>query len=84
MIYVKQWEVDSDTSNSTYIVSQLADGTFQCSCRGWTSHMPRRDCKHIIWCRYGNGGREIDPLAMAMIKCARKQARDKEKEKVGL
>lgn len=73
MLYGKQWEVESTSSNATHTVSLMGDGTYQCSCIGWTRHVPRRDCKHITWVRNG-GGREIDPLAMAMLKAQRRAA----------
>ena len=31
-----------------YIVSETEDGEWQCSCKAWTTHKPRQDCKHII------------------------------------
>jgi len=48
---VDRWRVFSD-SGRTYTVSALKSHTFrtvryECSCRGWTMHVPRRDCKHI-------------------------------------
>jgi len=30
-----------------YIVSETVEGEWQCSCKAWTAHMPRQDCKHI-------------------------------------
>ena len=30
-----------------YIVSETVEGEWQCSCKAWTTHKPRRDCKHI-------------------------------------
>jgi len=33
---------------SSYIVSETVDGEWQCSCKAWTTHKPRQDCKHII------------------------------------
>lgn len=31
-----------------YIVSETTEGEWQCSCKAWTTHKPRIDCKHII------------------------------------
>ena len=31
-----------------YIVSETKDGEWQCSCKAWTTHKPRIDCKHIV------------------------------------
>ena len=31
-----------------YIVSETEDGEWQCSCKAWTTHKPRIDCKHIV------------------------------------
>jgi hypothetical protein len=80
MIYLKQWAVDSESSDRTYTVSLCQAPKhyatehglyYECSCIGWTRHTPRRDCKHILWVRHG-GGREIDPCLMAMLKASRK------------
>ena len=30
-----------------YIVSETVDGEWQCSCKAWTTHLPRKDCKHV-------------------------------------
>ena len=31
----------------TYVVSLTEDGEWECSCKAWTTRVPRRDCKHI-------------------------------------
>jgi len=31
-----------------YIVSETIEGGWQCSCKAWTTHKPRQDCKHIL------------------------------------
>jgi hypothetical protein len=60
---VNQWWVDSESSGTTYLVSlKMTDQLYyECSCIWWTRHVPRRDCKHILWVRNG-GGEEIDPM----------------------
>jgi len=46
--YLNQWRVpDSKGVPDKYIISLTYDGEYQCSCRGWTMHVPRRDCTHI-------------------------------------
>ena len=48
MEYLNQWTVPSDSNPSdSYTVSLTYDGKWQCSCKGWTMHVPRKDCKHI-------------------------------------
>lgn len=42
----RRWRVNSD-SGRKYVVVQLYNGTYQCSCPGWTRHTPRKPCKHI-------------------------------------
>ncbi len=45
--YVNQWTVTGSKGNQ-YVVSQRGDGEFECSCRSWTTTVPREDCKHIL------------------------------------
>ena len=45
--YLNQWIWPSNTTSATYIISLTYDGEYQCSCYGWTRHVPRRDCTHI-------------------------------------
>ncbi|MDD4986882.1 MAG: hypothetical protein PHQ43_14125 [Dehalococcoidales bacterium] len=52
--YKQQWVVPSESNpDRDYIVSLDLSGNYSCSCRGWTSHVPRRDCKHITYVRCG-------------------------------
>jgi hypothetical protein len=51
--WIRRWVASSDSGPGNYIVGQDADGNYGCSCRGWTSHSPRIDCKHIIRCKNG-------------------------------
>lgn len=56
-----QFVVPSESSSREYVVTQYDDSPFDneghsewaCGCRGWTSHVPRRDCKHIIYAQSG-------------------------------
>ena len=52
----------------------MTDGSFQCSCLGWTRHVPRVDCKHILTAREGLGV-PIDPLIHAIGKAQRRAAK---------
>ena len=54
----QQWVVKSSDGQRDYIVSLDWDGMYHCACRGWTSHFPRMDCKHIDEVLAG-GGRSI-------------------------
>lgn len=48
MRYMNQWKRPSNSNpDKEYTISQTYEGGFQCSCRGWTMHVPRRDCTHI-------------------------------------
>ena len=44
--YVQKWRVPGSASEP-YTVSKTSDGDYECSCKGWTLHVPRKDCKHI-------------------------------------
>lgn len=55
--------VKSSSGASNYIIS-VEGREWQCSCLGWTRHVPRRDCKHIRGVKIAaNGG--TTNLAMA-------------------
>ena len=45
--YVRQWQIPSSKAGKTYIVSLSHAGEWSCACVGWTSHTPRKACKHI-------------------------------------
>ena len=53
--YKRQWVVDSSSGPGKYTVSEDLNGEFSCSCRGWTGHVPRTDCKHIREVKAGGG-----------------------------
>jgi hypothetical protein len=56
-----QFVVLSESSNHEYVVTQYDAPPFDneghpewaCGCRGWTSHVSRRDCKHITFAQSG-------------------------------
>lgn len=63
---LEYWKVESDSRpGKFYTVSRLDDESFSCSCKGWTLHTPRRDCRHINYVKAG-GAVEYDPLARAV------------------
>lgn len=48
MKYLNQWSVPSNSNPSeSYTISLTYEGEWQCSCKGWTQHVPRKDCTHI-------------------------------------
>ena len=57
----RQFVVPSESSDKDYVVTRFDDPPFDvehhpewaCGCRGWTSHFPRRDCKHILFAKAG-------------------------------
>ena len=53
--YKHQWVVESSSGRGHYTVSKNLDGTYECSCRGWTGHYPRTNCKHIREVLAGGG-----------------------------
>lgn len=64
--YEAHWKVESDSSaGKFYTVSQNFDGSYECSCRGWCTHTPRRDCRHILYVKSGLGI-VYDPCARAV------------------
>jgi len=42
--------VKSSNGKIDYVIS-VRDDQWQCSCVGWTRHVPRKDCKHIRGCK---------------------------------
>jgi len=45
--YYNQWTWPSNSSDKEYTISLTYEDEWQCSCKGWTMHVPRRDCTHI-------------------------------------
>lgn len=45
MKWIEQWHVKSSSGSKVYTVSRADDGTWGCSCLGWTRG--RNECKHI-------------------------------------
>lgn len=43
-----------------YIVSETVEGEWQCSCKAWTTHKPRIDCKHIYKAKANPEKYEVD------------------------
>lgn len=64
--WVKQWVVPSSSGSGDYIVSMDKDGNYACGCRGWTSHVPRTDCRHIREVKAG-GGQSIADATIARL-----------------
>lgn len=64
---------DSDPERS-YVVTEMSDGQWQCSCPGWKFHTPRRDCKHIAVAQAGRAAL-LDPLLAVMVKAHHKEQR---------
>lgn len=49
--YKKQFMYHSG-SGKDYIVSVTNEENYECSCKGWTQHYPRRNCKHINYVNF--------------------------------
>lgn len=79
--FVDYWRVESDSRlGRFYTVSRDVGGGFACSCKGWTLHTPRRDCRHIIYVRAGQGV-VLDPLLRAVTLINNRETRkDKKNE----
>jgi hypothetical protein len=79
--YINRFLVKSTSSSSLHRVSQKrSDGTWCCSCRGWTMHVDaqgRRKCRHLtdILARLAGVAAEaqvaLDKEVVAMLKSAR-------------
>ncbi len=65
--YKRQWVVESSSGRGRYTISENFDGTFECSCRGWTGHYPRTDCKHIREVQAG-GGKSFGEAAIDILR----------------
>jgi len=37
----------SSDARRKYVVTKYPHNKWKCSCKGWTLHSPRRDCRHI-------------------------------------
>jgi hypothetical protein len=93
MAWDKQWTVPSSDGKREYVVSlDTARGEWACSCKGWTTHVPRRDCKHIkqtlVW--YGmraerNAVRKLEKTVTCEQRSTKKNNRqEKEQQDSGL
>ncbi len=92
---LEQFQVVSESDpHKFYVVSKVAvpggDGPlgrlpmqeqWQCDCRGWTLHTPRRDCKHITYHK-AFGGRPYDPLLASILKVRKAAERKAEKARL--
>jgi hypothetical protein len=69
---VNPFAVANHLAHAWDAVAKMPKGmTFwQCSCIGWTRHVPRKDCKHIEWVKRF-GGIPLDPMLHAMDKAQR-------------
>jgi len=66
--WVKRWKVSSSRGEGHHTVAQDADGNYACSCIGWTRHVPRRDCKHIIDVQLGLYPTEAEAVMKKMTE----------------
>jgi len=53
--------IHPDETFHQYMVSETEEGEWQCNCKAWTTHKPRKDCKHIIKVKDDPKKYEIDP-----------------------
>lgn len=66
LIYQDFWKVQSDSDpNKFYTVGKTADGRWGCNCIGWCRHVPREDCRHIVYAKQGLAD-SYDPLLRNM------------------
>lgn len=68
--WIRKWNVPSDSGNGEYVVSLSDQDTYGCSCKAWTMHFPRQDCKHIDLVKAGHGDEveELTPEQKAEIR----------------
>lgn len=88
---LEQFQVASESDpQKFYVVSRAVVSTggflareeqWQCDCRGWTLHTPRRDCKHITYHK-AFGGRPYDPLLASILKVRKAAERKAEKARL--
>ncbi len=78
-LWTKQWGYQG-SAKEPYIVSKknkIDGGTspdgWACSCRGFTQHTPRRDCKHIINIKHQYGG-TVNPTKHAVANLDSEEA----------
>lgn len=75
MRYFEYWKVQSDSNPEKFhTVGRAEDGSFGCTCVGWTRHFPRRDCRHILYVKSGHG-ENYDPLLRSMTLTLAKEER---------
>jgi hypothetical protein len=68
-LWTEQWAAQG-SAKSPYIVSHkkgfngsTTDEGWACSCKDFTSHTPRADCKHICWVKKAEGITTAPPIA---------------------
>lgn len=54
MRYDRQWQVQSFSNPRVSYTVSLLNGNYSCSCKAWTTRVPRRDCKHIRYVLEGS------------------------------
>lgn len=74
MMYLTKWCIYSENSGN-HIVSLCDDGTYQCDCKGWTMHTPRRNCKHI-WRVIDEKPEPMNKANWDMLKGKKKKTKD--------
>lgn len=69
--WVHRWYEPSDSNpEKLYTVAIDAEGSWGCSCRGWTGHTPRKDCKHIkrVKARVGENPSALNAMSLPQPK----------------
>jgi len=69
--WLRQWIYPSSSSGKDYTISEPKDSSepWACSCKGWTGHFPRTDCKHIRGVKADDGrGRLITDAILDRLK----------------
>jgi hypothetical protein len=71
--WVSRWEVNSRTTDKTYVVAQKSDGSWGCACGGWifNKERPRKDCAHIEKVKQVEGVVDATPTPTPMIQVRR-------------
>jgi hypothetical protein len=81
MTWVQSWLVPSSSGDKNYTVSIDEKGDYACSCVGWTSHFPRRDCKHCRLIRTQNENPNPGAVKLPPAKATSKQQVPKKPQK---
>lgn len=62
--YRAQYSVPSSDGRRHYTISYTDQNEWQCSCLGWTRHVPRSDCRHITIVRQADAQSRWQMLTM--------------------